>query len=97
MWRCELSSAHNPLVALGLLLVASIRYLDPAQSPPHDKPSFDVERVVQKLLREAHSHKDISPDQLDSITKAVVLEDLKHHRYLARVDLDTLQKTFLAK
>jgi len=71
------------------------------QISPREEPSFDVERVVQKLLREAPSLKDLSPDQLDTIAKVVVLEDLKddlkHRRDLARVDLVKLQETFLAR
>ena len=71
------------------------------QISPREEPSFDVERVVQKLLREAPSLKDLSPEQLDAIAKAVVLEDLKddlkHRRDLARVDLAKLQETFLTR
>lgn len=44
---------------------------------PREELSFDVERVVQKLLKEAPSLKDLTPEQLDTIAKAVVLEDLK--------------------
>lgn len=71
------------------------------QISPREEPSFDVERVVQKLLKEAPSLKDLSPEQLDTIAKAVILEDLKddlkHRRDLARVDLAKLQETFLAR
>jgi len=71
------------------------------QISPREVSSFDVERVVQKLLKEAPSLMDLSPDQLDTIAKAVVLEDLKddlkHRRDLARVDLTKLQETFLTR
>jgi hypothetical protein len=68
---------------------------------PREESSFDVERVVQKLLKEAPSLKDLTSEQLDTIAKAVVLEDLKddlkHRRDLAKVDLDTLKETFLTR
>lgn len=71
------------------------------QISPREEPSFDVERVVQKLLKEAPSLKDLSPDQLDTIAKAVILEDLKddlkHRRDLAKVDLPSLQEIFLTR
>ena len=71
------------------------------QISPREAPSFDVERVVQKLLTEAPSLKDLSLEQLDTIAKAVVLEDLKddlkHRRDLAKVDLASLQETFLER
>lgn len=75
--------------------------MESGQVSPRKEPSSDIERVVQKLLREAPSLKDLSPKQLDTIAKAVVLEDLKddlkHRRDLARVDLASLQETFLAR
>lgn len=75
--------------------------MESGQISLREEPSSDVERVVQKLLKEAPSLKDLSPEQLDTIAKAVVLEDLKddlkHRRDLAKVDLASLQETFLER
>lgn len=75
--------------------------MESSQISPREEPKSDVEQVVQKLLKEAPSLKDLSLEQLDAIAKAVVLEDLKddlkHRRDLAKVDLPTLQEAFLTR